>query len=241
VKGLARALDARLGSPLARLLRRVRHPGLPLRADVPLPITRYGSDYGGFPLHAEGLGPGAVVYSVGIGEDASFDRALLERHAVELHAFDPTPRVVAWVAGQRWPAGFHFHPVGVADRDGTARFYAPEDPRFVSHSLRPRPGAASVEVAVARLASLARTLGHGHLALLKLDVEGAEYEILADLLAGGPPVDQILVEFHHRLPGIGIARTRDAIARLRRAGYAVVGSSPSLEEWAFVRRAALPG
>jgi len=238
-------VDRRVGAPLARALRRLRHAGLPGRPDLRVPIVRLGSDYGGFPLWAAGLEPASVVYSVGVGEDASFDRALLERFGplgVELHAFDPTPRSIAWVAGQTWPAGFHFHPVGVAARDGRARFYAPEDPAWVSHSLLPRPGApvAALEVEVRRVATLARERGHARLALLKLDVEGAEYEVLEDLLAHGPPVDQLLVEFHHRMPGVGLARTRRAIAALRRAGFALVSISPSFEEWAFVHRRVLP-
>jgi FkbM family methyltransferase len=240
--GIVRSVDRRLGSVLARALRRLRHAGLPARPDVRVPIVRLGSDYGGFPVHPDGLGPGSVVYSVGVGEDASFDRALLERFGVELHAFDPTPRSVAWVAAQRWPAGFHFHPVGVAARDGRARFFAPADPAWVSHSLVPRPGAAdaALEVEVQRVATLARERGHAHLDLLKLDVEGAEYEVIEDLLASGPPVDQLLVEFHHRMPGIGLGRTRRAIAALRAAGFALVAISPSFEEWAFVHRRALP-
>jgi FkbM family methyltransferase len=241
VVGWVRKLDARAGAPLARLRHRVRTPGLPWRRDARVPVTWLGGDYGGFPVHVEALAPGSVVYSVGVGEDASFDRALLERPGIDLHAFDPTPRSVAWVHAQRWPAGFHFHDVGVAARDGVARFYAPEDPSWVSHSMRPRVGAAWWEAPVKRLATIAHELGHERLALLKLDVEGAEYEILDDLLASGPPVDQLLVEFHHRFPGVGVARTREAIRKLRGAGFAFVACSRSLEEWAFVHRSALPG
>jgi FkbM family methyltransferase len=235
-----RALDARLGAPLARLAHRARHRGLPWRRDARLPIEWLGTPYGGFPAWVEPLGPGSVVYSAGVGEDASFDRALLAR-GVELHAFDPTPRSIAWVAAHDWPEGFHFHPVGVAVHDGSARFFAPEDPSWVSHSVLPREGAASIEVPVKRLVTLAAELGHARLALLKLDVEGAEYEILPDLLASGPPVDQLLVEFHHRFPGVGIERTRAAIAALREAGFAFVACSRSLEEWTFVHRDALDG
>jgi len=237
--GWVRALDARAGAPLARLAHRARTPGLPWRRDARVRTEWLGTHYGGFPVHADALGPGSVVYSVGVGEDASFDLALLGRAEVELHAFDPTPRSVEWVAAREWPPGFRFHPVGVAAHDGAARFYAPPDPSWVSHSVVPREGAAAIEVPVKRLVTLARELGHERLALLKLDVEGAEYEILPDLLASGPPVDQLVIEFHHRFEGVGVARTSHAIARLRAAGFAFVACSRGLEEWCFVHRDAL--
>jgi len=37
----------------------------------------------------------AVVYSLGIGEDISFDLALIEKYGARVHAFDPTPKVNA--------------------------------------------------------------------------------------------------------------------------------------------------
>src|SRR5436305_14661221 len=38
------------------------------------------------------LSADSVVYSFGIGEDISFDLQLIDRFAVKVHAFDPTPR-----------------------------------------------------------------------------------------------------------------------------------------------------
>ena len=78
-------------------------------------------------------------------------------------------------------------------------------------------------------------LGHNHIDLLKMDIEGAEYEVLDEILRHELPVRQILVEFHHRFPGIGIGRTLDTVKRLRDAGYKLFHVSPWCEEFAFLK------
>jgi len=54
-----------------------------------------------------------------------------------------------------------------------------------------------------------RELRHASIDLLKMDIEGAEYDVLADMISQRIPVKQLLVEFHHRWPQIGVvARSR---------------------------------
>lgn len=77
-------------------------------------------------------------------------------------------------------------------------------------------------------------LGHRRLSVLKLDIEGAEYQVLEDVLGSGIPVDQILVEFHHRWKEIGARQTRRAIARLQAAGWCVAHVSESGMEYTFL-------
>jgi hypothetical protein len=42
---------------------------------------------------------------------------------------------------------------------------------------------------------------------MKMDIEGAEYEVLDGLLSSPIKPTQLLVEFHHRFPGIGLEKT----------------------------------
>jgi hypothetical protein len=89
-------------------------------------------------------------------------------------------------------------------------------------------------VQVRRISSVQQILGHARIDLLKMDIEGAEYEVIDDLLAGPVPVRQLLVEFHHRWPEVGIAKTRTAIRKLNAAGYRIFSVSPSGEEYGFL-------
>jgi hypothetical protein len=92
----------------------------------------------------------------------------------------------------------------------------------------------AIDAPVRRFRSLAAMLGHSSVDVLKMDIEGAEYEVLTDVLGSGIPVGQILVEFHHRWREVGPVRTRQAIAALEAAGYVVVAVSSAGTEYTFV-------
>src|SRR5262249_23584492 len=126
--------------------------------------------------------------------------------------------------------------LGLASYDGRATFFAPKNPAYVSHTVLPGIGAdeRAIDVEVRRVSTLMRDLGHDRIDVLKMDIEGAEYEVIDDILAGSLNVTQLLVEFHHRFPGVGIERTRQAVERLNGAGYRVFWASPTGEEYGFI-------
>lgn len=96
--------------------------------------------------------------------------------------------------------------------------------------------AGTVTVPCKRISILMSELGHDHIDLLKMDIEGTEYEVIAEILSNKIPINQILVEFHHRFPGIGMEKTLCAVAALRSAGYQLFHVSPWCEEYAFIKR-----
>jgi FkbM family methyltransferase len=193
-----------------------------------------GNEGAAWCLCPEGLSASSVIYCAGVGEDISFDLELVRRFGVHVHAFDPTPRVIQWVQSQTLPQEFAFHPYGVADFDGTCKFLPPKNPRHVSHSLLPRETPwSAIQVPVYRLATITGMLGHAGIDLLKMDVEGAEYGVIADLLTCGIRPGQILVEFHHRWPEVGLEKTHRAIQALNAAGYRIFHVSTSGEEYSF--------
>jgi len=182
------------------------------------------------------LSASSVVYSMGVGEDISFDLALIQRFGLQVHAFDPTPRSIEWLQNQTVPPEFVFHDYGVAGFDGSCAFLPPENPAHVSHTIVPRGSSRPpIEVPVHRLGTIMKMLGHEQIDLLKMDIEGAEYGVLADMLACHLQVKQILVEFHHRWPHIGVEKTKQAIRALNRAGYRIFSVSPSGEEYGFLQ------
>lgn len=186
------------------------------------------------PQHLQHLS--SVVYSFGVGEDISFDLALIKRFRLQVQAFDPTPQSIEWLQSHTVPPEFVFHAYGLAEFDGRCAFVPPENPAHVSHSIVTRQSSRpAIEVPVHRLGTIMKVLGHEHIDLLKMDIEGAEYGVLADMLACRIPVKQLLVEFHHRWPHIKVEKTKQAIHELNAAGYRIFSVSPSGEEYSFLR------
>jgi len=66
------------------------------------------------------------------------------------------------------------------------------------------------------------------------DIEGAEYEVLEGLLASPIKPGQLLAEFHHRFPAIGLEKTADMIRLLRKAGYKIFAVSDIGREVSFL-------
>lgn len=195
----------------------------------------FGNNGARWCLCPDGLSETSVVYSIGVGEEISFDLELIRRFGVEVHAFDPTPRSIKWIRSQDLPQKFVFHPYGLADYDGTCKFLPPENPSHVSHSMiRHQSPWSAIELPVHRLVTAMKELGHSKLDVLKMDIEGAEYLVIADMLACNLYVRQLLVEFHHRWPEVGIAQTKKAIQGLNRAGYRIFNVSTTGEEYSFL-------
>ena len=69
---------------------------------------------------------------------------------------------------------------------------------------------------------------------IKMDVEGAEYGILEGLKLVTHLPKQLLVEYHHRFPGIGKQKTVDSIDMLRGLGYRIFGLSETGREVSFI-------
>lgn len=226
-----------------RLLRPLRKPRVKLSGRVDCDKLELGTEYGGYAICPTGVGADSIVYSFGVGFDISFDQELIARRGVTIHAFDPTPRSIEWVETQELPERFVFHPWGIADKDGTARFHAPKDPTHVSHTLLESGdvGTGTIEVPVFRLRTIMGKLGHDRIDVLKMDIEGAEYGVLDDVLSSDLAIPQILIEFHHNRSGVPLARTQAAVEALERAGYRAFNTSPKGYEFSFLRPDLVPG
>jgi len=219
---------------LHRRLRFRRLHGVDLRCRYRL----LGTDYGGWPVIPALLPEAPRVYSFGTGEDVSFD----QDYRAEVHAFDPTPRALAWIEAQALPVAFQFHPIGIGARDGIAAFYPPAAEGHVSFSSAPANDQAGVPVqaAVRRLETIMADLGHDAIDVLKMDIEGFEYEVIDDILASPVRPLFLLVEFHHGMYQATDDDTRAAVAALRADGYGLFYVSAAGREYGFVRADAVP-
>jgi len=176
------------------------------------------------------------VYSFGLGEDISFDLAVIERFGCTVHGFDPTPRSIQWVKSQRTPPQLKLHEYGLDKSDGVLRFHAPANPNFISHSAVHHQGTSNavIELPVKCLDTILRELGTDKIDILKMDIEGSEYGVIPTVVENRARIGQLLIEFHHRFEGIGIRQTKHAVATLRQNGFQLFHVSPSGEELSFL-------
>jgi FkbM family methyltransferase len=220
-----------MGTRRARRVRKRTSYSLQRRVDSRhgLAIRRIGSDYGGWTIPVDALRPGSVCYCAGVGEDATFDMELATGWGAEVWSFDPTPTSIAYVQREEdiaKQANLHFLPVGIWSEDTSLYFGPPKQPGFVSYSVL-RADSGGFEAPCRSLRSLAEELGHDTIALVKLDIEGAEWAVLPALLAEGPLPTVLCVELHLGELHLGGGNGRREAVRVvdeyvARAGYRVV-------------------
>jgi FkbM family methyltransferase len=186
------------------------------------------------------LGPQSVVYSFGVGDNINWDLKMIRRFGLTVHAFDPTPASIAWIARQQLPPQFIFHDCGISNFDGALDFYPPKR-RGGTHFSQERRGGPldrrpPVRGRVERLSTIMQRLGHQRIDLLKLDVEGAEFEAIPNLIDSAVAVDQLLVEIHYQFPARSFRVAIDLVQQLKRYGMQCLHVSPRGYEFSFVRR-----
>jgi FkbM family methyltransferase len=134
---------------------------------------------------------------------------------------DPTPRAIRYVSEKiAGLSNIRLVRLGLWSRDETLRFFVPRNPRHVSHSIvNLQRTDEFFEAPCVSVSTLMGMLGHTHITILKLDIEGAQYEVLRDVLDRQVPIDVICVEFDQPSP---IRQALDMLKTVTRAGYRVV-------------------
>lgn len=230
---------------LAARLNRIRFsPGIEVRGRCEL--MTLGSGYGGWTFEPSPDLQGATILSAGLGEDASFDIEFANRFDARVIMVDPTPRAVAhfhaimermgepatatYAKGGRQPIAAYdlsarpslqLEPVALWTEATRLRFHAPPDPRHVSHSIVNFQNGYSTDSPWIEVPAMPPERITCCPPLMKLDIEGAEIEVIAHMMRVGFKPRQILVEFDEMtLPSArSKQRARATAAVLDAAGY----------------------
>jgi FkbM family methyltransferase len=158
----------------------------------------------------------AVIYSGGVGEDITFEQELIRQYGVKIHIFDPAP-VAARTIALANTEGLLFRPVGLAA--SSAGKFSIGGGTASSTWLK---AGGSETLPCTSLMREMEINGHDSIDLLKIDIEGFEYEVLESCLAAQIPIKQICVEFHDFFPDIPKIKTKNMIRTLQLHGYKLI-------------------
>ncbi|CAN8062848.1 unnamed protein product [Agarophyton chilense] len=167
-------------------------------------VIRRGDDYGGWTMCTPRYSlKNTIIYTIGIGRNIKWDEAMMNQFGTIHHGWDPTPTAHDFFSKRPIPDRFVFHRVGLASYDGDLKLKLPEG-NGDSYTVMEQKGTAQEGKVgvypVLKLETMMRQNGHRHLAVLKIDVEGAEFDVIRDWHERSVDLstDQMLIEFHAR-------------------------------------------
>ncbi len=191
-----------------------------------------------------GIEIGAICYSAGVGDDTTFDLALYEKFQMsEILLFDPTPMTIEWIARQDLPEEFRFHPCGLSGTSGVSEFYLSDTTEASSSSSSSmiadgNSGVSKdrrIQIQVNSLADIAKLNKHKFVDVLKMDIEGSEFEVIESLKElNGLRFGQICVELHYGFFPNHWRVLRKAIKTLSECGYKCFAVNWNIMEFSFI-------
>lgn len=210
-------------------------------------MERLGTTYGGWIVpNNMSLSDDSICYLGGVGEDASFDILLQHKYGSHVYMIDPTKRALhhynelitdthfsgniqndyyKTISGVKYDKSkLVFVPIGLWNEDNTLKFYKQTNPNYVSQSLLPGMFGQTYDIIkVNTIKSIMKKFNHTHIDLLKLDIEGAECNVLNQMLDDNIYPKYVLVEFDILLKNKDTNNeTIKVIQRMKKLGYQII-------------------
>lgn len=186
-------------------------------------MERLGTNYGGWyvPINMN-LNENSIVYSGGVGEDVSFDLLLQCKYNCHILLIDPTNKSIKhfnevkqyYINKELFTGGIQndyysciqwLHPnfdklnylnIGLWNKKEELKFYKQNNENYVSQSLVENMFGQKYDVVpVDSIKNIMEQHGHSHIDLLKLDIEGAEIEVVNQMLDDKIYPTYVLIEF----------------------------------------------
>jgi len=143
-----------------------------------------GATEGGWFVCAEGFkdapAGSCIVYSMGVNDDWSFDKAASDKYGCQVHGFDPSDAGLASMKAYTTGSDLRkYHIWGVGGKDGD---YAVGTVPFRWPGIGYLTLSNNMPWSLKTVSSTMKELQHAAITLLKMDVEGAEWFAIEDLV-----------------------------------------------------------
>ncbi|MCK4268365.1 MAG: FkbM family methyltransferase [Actinomycetia bacterium] len=166
-----------------------------------------------------------VAVDIGVGDDPDFSKHLINNYGLDCFGVDPTRKHTEVLRKvEKDMANFHFLPLAVGPNNGHAKFFESHDnisgSLLKNHTNIINDHVSSYEVDMITLDELIHTVNKKVIAIMKIDIEGAEYAVIDKLESPTlKRVQQLIVEFHHdTVREYTSKNTREAIKRINALG-----------------------
>ncbi|MEP7167006.1 MAG: FkbM family methyltransferase [Candidatus Woesebacteria bacterium] len=191
-------------------------------------LLEFGNPGAQWKVPAGLLSKASVCYCAGVGEDISFELCLWKYCHPSIFLFDPTPRAITFVAKQKLPNKILFFSWGLWSKNSRQKFFAPQQKSFVSHSIVNLHQTSEFFLADCKsLEWIIKKLQHTKLDLLKIDIEGSEYEVLTQLFQSRRRPTILAIEFDQPTP---VLKTLEMIKKILSNGYELADQT----NWNFI-------
>lgn len=192
-----------------------------INTTIQLAAQKIGNNSEGWWISAENLTLPPLVFSLGLGEDVSFDVGMMHEYDAIVYGIDPTPKSIHYVKSLNLPQRFTLLDYAISDVDGLVEFNLPIDNNSISGSITSIHSDHKIIVKSRKFATVLDelSLDGNKIDILKMDVEGAEYKIVNDIFRAGIFPRQILIEFHHFFDSFSKKDTVESIELLSKFGY----------------------
>jgi FkbM family methyltransferase len=200
-----------------------------------------GTQYGGWALDTSLVPSNSTIISAGIGEDISFDLFLIKNRNCNIIGVDPTIKSHTFIKNQNGLTNFTLIKKALHSiDDDIITIYKNKIPNHVSESvLQSHMSAHKFDSYYAETINLDSLFNnHNNISVIKMDIEGSEYDVIECLSEIPDSVKQFCVEFHHFCTEKTIDDTNNAISKLNSLGFENFFEKPSdkkLSELTFWR------
>jgi len=209
-----------------------------LKTQINIKKKWIGNKYGGFYICPIEINSNSLIYSFGIGEDISFDIGLINLYNCNVFAFDPTPKSIEFIKINSPIKNFYFNAFGISNISEETFFLLPNNKNHVSGSLIKHDNVNIMNKILVQMKcfnDIIKFYNHEKISILKMDIEGSEYDVIHDILKSNILIDQIIIEIHERFFKNGKQKTKSLIKLLNQYSYKLFAISDSFEEISFIK------
>ena len=135
---------------------------------------------GNYKIFSKNISENSIIYSCGIAEEISFDETLSKKFGCNIFMFDPTKQSLKFMNSINNSKLKYFN-IGIWKFDGNVKFY--------QHNQNINLSATNLfhsnkyfSLPCRSIESLMKEFNQTSIDILKMDIEGASFEILNDLL-----------------------------------------------------------